>query len=386
MPEPTLFDAINTAIETDGDDVGGPRLETDDSDAGENTGADDAGALEAGDDQDAGGSAEGDDQGGEPRGENAEGDQPDGEGGKDAAAKGQTRNADGTYGPKAGEKPGDKPGDKGAKKPDYVNDPIPKDLKQETQDRMRFLVGETKKLDGELKTVRENFDFMVNGIKATGTTPEQYGEILSFMGLFNSGDRTQQEQALEILEGMADRLATSLGKERSAADPLAAHPDLKEAVAKGQITPALAKQLAISKNREKFNADISTAHAATQRQAAEHAAAVETARVDMNALEDTLAASDPQFAAIKAQIVPVLKPLFSTLPPGQWKTKFMEAYRNAKANFRPAARPSNPKNQPMRGGRTATGGGGNADGSMSSGGPADLLAAVNAGIAAASRR
>lgn len=395
MPEPTpsLLDAISTAIETEGHDIGSSPHEdagTEIGDTSSDTGADDGSLLEKGGDQDASDGAEGADQGGEQGGEDAAGDKPASKDATNPAAEAaklgvSNKRADGTFKSKSelAAEIKAKKAESGTAR-DHVNDPIPKDLKGETQERMRFLVNETKKLSGERDQARTDFDFIVNGIKATNTTPEQYGEILSFMALFNSGDAAQQEQALGLIEQMADRLATSLGRERTAADPLAAHADLKEAVTKGHIAAVYAKQLAIARNREKFNADLGTAHTSAQREQQAHAAATEAARVDLNALDDALSASDPQFTAIKAQIVPILKPLFAALPPRQWKEKFTEAYNNAKANFRavPAVRPKNPGQQPMRAGRAAGGGGGdaNADG-MSGAGPATMLEAINAALA-----
>lgn len=385
MPDPTLFDAISTAIDSDGTDLGGPDASPDDSSASDDSGSDDAGLLETSDDSDASDGDASDDSSGEPGSEDADGDQQPSEGDEDAAA--QARGADGRFAKKPGE--GDKPADdknKGAKQPDHVNDPIPKDLAPKTQERMRFLVGETKKLSEQVKTVQGDFDHLVNGIRSTGTTPEQYGEVLSFMALFNSGDAAQQEKALGLLEDMADRLATHLGKERTVGDPLAAHADLKADVAAGKLSVSYAKEIARQRNQAKFRGDLETSQRQEADRQRQHTEAVEGARVGLNELEETLQATDPNYAQIRAQILPVLKPLFQQIPPAQWTAKFKEAYKNAKARFQPRVRPSNPGNQPMRGGRAAGGGGAgaNADG-MSSGGPASMLDAVSAAIARAGK-
>ena len=102
-----------------------------------------------------------------------------------------------------------------AKKPDPVNDPIPKELKAETRERMTSLINTVKEKDTQLAQVTQNFDYMVGGIQATGATPEQYGETLSWLALFNSGVPENQLKALELVESVAERLATLLGKERT---------------------------------------------------------------------------------------------------------------------------------------------------------------------------
>jgi hypothetical protein len=250
---------------------------------------------------------------------------------------------------------------------------------------MRFLVNETKKLDGELKQTRGDFEQLVTGIRSTGTTPEQYGEVLSFMALFNSGDTAQQGKALELLEDMADRLATHLGKERTVGDPLAAHADLKADVQAGKISLPYAKELARTRNQAKFRGDIEANQRKDLETRQQHETAVEEARVGLNTLEETLESTDPQYKAIKAQILPVLKAVLPSLPPAQWAAKFKEAYRNAKARMT-VQRPRAPGNQPMRGGRAAGGGGAGtgADG-MSSGGPATMFDAINSAIARAGK-
>jgi len=214
MTEPTtpsLMDVIDHAIET-GDTSGGLEATVESDPAGEGEPLDGGSDVADSHDTDAAGSTEGDDQGGEP--DAGEGEHPD--------ASGEDKVRDPATGkfvkkdePKAGDKPGEKPGDPNAaaKKPaDPINDPIPKDLKKETQDRIRSLVSTTKEVTAQRDAVAKDFDYMIEGIKATGTTPEQYGELLSFMALFNSNDPASQTKALELVESVADRLAMLLGK------------------------------------------------------------------------------------------------------------------------------------------------------------------------------
>lgn len=272
-----------------------------------------------------------------------------------------------------------KPEGEGPKKPDPINDPIPKDLKQETQERIRTLISMNKEITQRVEKATQDFDYLVNGIKATGTTPQQYGEVLSFMALFNSGDPNQQAKALELIESVADRLATLLGKERVAGDPYKGHDDLRDAVAKGQITAQYAKEIARTRNATSFRTELQNT-ADQQRTTAENAERELTqARADLNALEATLKASDPQYAAKKAQILPTLKVLFKDIPPSKWKERFQAAYSTAQV----AAAPKRviPKNQPMRagGGAGAAAGKGSGKGGMKQE-PGSMLDAVNAAL------
>lgn len=272
-----------------------------------------------------------------------------GDGTLTTAAVDDKRNPDGTF-----KKKQDEP-----KKADPVNDPIPKDLKRETHDRMKSLIDTTKTVTQERDQIRQDFDYMVKGVQATGATPEQYGEALSWLALFNSGDMRQQEKALELVESVAERLSTLLGKDRVIGDPLAQHADLKAAVTSKQITPEYAKEIARTRNGQTFRTEIQTAHNQTQQQQQNAEREMSQARSDLSALEENLRAVDgKEYEAIKAQIVGPLKPLMAAISPAQWKTKFTEAYKAAK-DARAASRTSVssiPKNQPLRGGKNPAGG------------------------------
>ena len=248
------------------------------------------------------------------------------------------------------------------KKPDPVNDPIPKELKAETRERMTSLINTVKEKDTQLAEVKQNFDYMVGGIQATGATPEQYGETLSWLALFNSGKPDSQLKALELVESVADRLATLLGKDRTASDPLKAHADLQEAIRTKQITPELAKEIARTRNGQQFRTELTTTAQMRQDQVNEAQRIENQARTDLTALEDALRSVDgKEYDSIKATIVPVLKPLMASINPAQWKEKFSAAYkaekdRRAAVKASSNARTKPPVNQPLRAGKNPAGG------------------------------
>lgn len=399
-PEPTVLDAINEALE----EVGGTKHEqTEDTDTGDAGTESTDDLLEEGGDEDATGDAEGVDPEGES-GEAAVGEnKPAGKAGateqpakyadlvSEATKLGVPKqHADGRF--KSGAelaaeiaaKKGDgKAGEAavGKKPADPLTDAIPKDLKPETQQRIRTLIDRTKSAEAQATEAKQNFDYMVGGLQAVGATPEQYGETLSFLALFNSNDPAQQKQALDILEDMAEKTATLLGVERKSSDPLAAHADLKLAIQNRQITPELAKEMARQRNQGSFRQELTTAANTTQQQQQQYTRAVETARSELNTLEADLKRKDRDFARKSQQIVPILKPLFMKLHPSQWKSAFEEAY--AQARVAPLVRAKVPTNQPMRGGKApaGSGGAGTAGGSgLSGGGPSTMLEAVNAAL------
>jgi len=374
MPDPnteTVFDAVDDAL-----GLGGDNGTSTDGDAGESGGADEnLDSSQAGD-----GTAAADGEGAAGAGEGESGD-AGGEGksqpaadadGKEGAGKGAERDpATGKF-KKSGEPDGSQ------KQPDAINDPIPKDLKPQTQERIRTLIKDVKEQSEIASKATEDLNVIVQGLQASGTTPEQYSEVLSFMSLFNSRDAEQQGKALEILENMADRLAALLGKERMVGDPLSEHADLKEAVQKGHINAQYAREIARQRKQTSFRTEIATSVRQSEEQATAAANEKNQARTDLNTLETTLRATDPHYDAIRAQLVPILKPVFAAMPPSQWKAAFQQAYANAKAGFVPPKPTPKPvTGQPLRANKSPAGGGSRAASSA--------MDVVNAAIAAAGR-
>jgi hypothetical protein len=378
MPAPTVMDAINEALgvgdSSDGNSSGeGTDSGTDSGDTG------DGDAAATGDSADGDAAAGTETDGEEGDAGAGDGEEAGAEG--EAAGAASNRRADGTFKSKeeiAAEKAAatGKPGADaaaaaaGAKKPDALNDPIPKELKQETQERIRTLITTTKEATTRAEKAETDFNYLIQGVQATGATPEQYGETLSWLAMFNSNDPAQQTKALELVESVADRLATLLGKERTVGDPMAEHADLKEAVAKGQVTAQYAKEIARTRNSSKFRNDLTSTARTEAEQAQAHTQALAQAKADLNALETQLRKDDPQYEQKKAIIVPMLKPVFEQLEPSKWKAAFAKAFAGVKVS---APVKKIPANQPMRAGKQPSGGQKTAPGSM--------LDAVNGALA-----
>lgn len=315
-----------------------------------------------------GGDAEGD---AESEGDE-EGDEGEGDGDEEGAeltdeekaaavAKGE-RNADGTF-----KKP------EPVKKADPINDPIPKDLKKETSDRMRSLIDTAKSLTVERDQVRGEFNTIIEGIKASGATPEQYGETISWLSLFNSPAPEARMKAYELINDVADRLATLLNIDRTVSDPLAEHADLKAAVTAGQITAKYAGEIARTRNANGFKQQLVQGQQQQQQQTQQEQQALAQARTDLNSFEADMKASDPLYARKRAAIVPSLQVAFKSIPPAKWAETFRAAYQNVR--LQPVGRPRSAadSSQPLRGGKNPAGGATRQAGSM--------LDAVNGALA-----
>lgn len=392
----SVLDAVNEAlgVSTEGNTDAQPGSTGDGAapadGAAPDSGGDLAGAAGAAGAEGAGAAAEGEGAAGAEGVADAAG--GEGEGEQPAAATERERNPDGTFKAKAkpeqaadGQQPAaKKPGDPQAQQPpakkaDALNDPIPKELNQQTQERIRTLITTAKGAQAEAAEARQNFETFMGGLQAAGVTPEQYGETLSWLAMFNSQDPAQQEQALTAVVSIAERLATMLGKDIAFSDPLREHQDLQQAVQSGQVTAQYAREIARTRNAQRLQTELSTYDREQQRSQQEAERELSTGRQSLNDLEATLRQSDPQYEAKKAQIVPILKPIFKTLRPSQWKDAFLEAYRQVPAPAAPAARAAapapraaTPANQPMRANQTPAGG--------AAKGPSSMFEAVDAAL------
>lgn len=399
----TVLDAVNAALAGESNDPA-PEVETDDT--GVDTSADADGVVETGDDPDAASDTGEVDQSGEQGGEAADSDQPASEEGEpDVAAEAEKlgiskRNADGTFksaeqvaaevtAAKAaaakGGKPGERPADKkpAAKEPDALNDPLPEGLNAKTTQRIRTLIDRTRSAEENAQKFEQDFDYLVKGVQSTGASPEQYGQTLSWLSLFNSRDPTKQKQALDLIEDTADQLATLLGVERRSSDPLRGHPDLLEAIQKGTTSRQFALEVARNRNQAAFRQQINTT--ATEQQQAEQRAAQEkdSARQELNTLEERLMASDPQYEQKLARIMPTLKVVMAQIPPSKWREAFQRAYDQVRIAPRPVPQQRTPVrrpgNQPLRAGKNPSGTG--AAGAAGGAQPKSALDAVNAALA-----
>lgn len=255
-----------------------------------------------------------------------------------------------------------------------INDPIDQRLKETTRDRIQLLANTVKDRDTQLTKANEALtqaNTLFDAIDSTGMGPDELAAMLGYARARHHGTAEQKKQAYVFLKEELRALALEVG-ETDVVDFTREHQDLVDAVAANQITPELAREIAVSRSRAKVTADTT---AATNAQA--EAQRVHTAGA--KALGDTaktLAARDGEavFKAKKDILTAALRPVLAQLPPSQWAAAFLNAY-NALPTPKPAtaAVPAQkPAPQPLRPSTPAGGGGKKA--------AKTLLDAVKAGV------
>lgn len=174
-------------------------------------------------------------------------------------------------------------------------------------------------------------DFLIQQVVETGATSEQYGKTLEYLSLVNraaTGDRQAMEQAWAMIEPEVQLLAQLLGKEvPGLVDPLAAHPDLREAVERGDIPRQHALEVAQARQQQALWQEQQRQTQTRQQQAAQQQQAVVQARQALNDLGAELMQADPdRYQAVAPQLVAKVREITQAYPPSQWVEQTLKAY------------------------------------------------------------
>lgn len=366
MTTESLLDAVTAGIESAGPTVPMPEVSDDEG----NDTADDLAA-----DAETGSEVEGGES--EASGDEGAADGVEGEPEADADASGEETDPDASAdGATADGKPdGQKTGELILKAKDPVNDPIPNALKKETKERVESLIGIVREKDAAIKEATTKFNDFVGMVTQTGSTPEQYGQALTYLSLVNSGDPVKIEQALTFMQGEVAALAKMLGKPVAGVDMLAEFPELKQQVADNLMLQEHAEEIAAGRVRAKIATTQSQQRATTKQEQDAQTKAITDGKAALNAIGAQQAKTDKDFARKREILVSVLKPTFDRLHPSQWAAAWEQAYKKLVLPVAPATGNVLPK-QPLRG-KTPAGG--------STKAPGSLLDAITAGIESAGR-
>jgi len=312
---PDLFDAVSDAI--DEQTVGLDTSADDDAPTGDNddgTPAEESGNEEEGTPADEGGDstpAEDEPTGGEGEGAPTDADKDPVSGDDVSRDTGKEKEADA-----AG---------KDTKVDDPVNDPIPEELAEKTQDRIRTLAERVKVAEAGVTERTGELDEMITMVQDTGTSGEQYGQMLGFMKLFNSTDEADQRAAFKVMQGEMTIMAAKLGETIPGIDPLAAHADLQAEIEAGTLTGDRAIEIANTRTREAASAAITKTNTAEATAQGDIDQAVADAKGELAVFENAHK-TDPQWKAKKDILVPALRSVMRTIHPSLWKSTFEESY------------------------------------------------------------
>lgn len=244
-------------------------------------------------------------------------------------------------------------------------------LKEKSAERFRGMAAEIKELAPLREAMKaagiedvaklpdvvkraEAGDFLFEEISKTGTSPEQYGMALDYLGLIGKaqqGDLVAAEKAYEVMGKEYAALAKMLGKEAPGIhDPLANHQDLRAEVEAGDLPRARAVEIAGQRDRAAYTGSVERQRTESQ-QAAEQA---EQRGIDwLKRFDAEMSQEDPSYAAKRPQLSEAVRLIREQYHPSEWAQRTALAYARIQAPVAAAApaapaAPAQPRPGPMR--------------------------------------
>ena len=221
---------------------------------------------------------------------------------------------------------------------------MPEGLQPKAQERFQRLANSNKELMEQVAQRDQALGYVQQTFQENGIQREQFEAAASFLGAVNRGDFATAEQ---LILGQLKQLSLLTGKNYTggAVDALGDFPDLREAVDGLQITEQHAMEIARGRAQQ-----VALQHRAQQehQQRQQHQAQqtreqeVNTARDSVDRLCKQLAASDLDYPAIEAQLLPMLPQLLQGVPPNHWENSVRAHYdllKKSAAAFRSSAAP-----------------------------------------------
>lgn len=244
-------------------------------------------------------------------------------------------------------------------------------LKEKSAERFRGMAAEIKELAPLREAMKaagiedvaklpdvvkraEAGDFLFEEISKTGTSPEQYGMALEYLGLIakaGRGDLVAADKAYTTMAAEMAVLAKMLGKEVPGVhDPLANHQDLRAEVEAGDLPRARAVEIAGQRDRAAYTGSVERQRSESQ-QAAEQA---EQQGVQwLNTFDAQMSREDPAYAAKRPALDEAVRQIRQQYHPSEWAQRTALAYARIQAPVAAAApaapaAPAQPRPGPMR--------------------------------------
>jgi hypothetical protein len=129
------------------------------------------------------------------------------------------------------------------------DDPLkmPDGLTAPAQERFQGMATKIKELDGEVSSYKETIQTLTRTLHEHGVDDNVFKDLLTYSKVVTSGDTKQWG---EMLRNQVRSYELASGQPFNSIDPMAAHPDIQQALQAGQINEAFARQLADSRDAQ----------------------------------------------------------------------------------------------------------------------------------------
>lgn len=213
---------------------------------------------------------------------------------------------------------------------------MPEGLSPKGQERFQKLANTVREQTQQLEQRERQLSYVQETFQEHGIRQEQFEQAAGVIGMMNRGDYAG---AQKILQQQLQQIALMTGTQPNI-DALADFPDLRQAVDGMQITEAMALEVARGRAQQYRQTQQAEQQQVQQRQTQQSQQAIQTATASVDAFCKRMAASDLDYAAIEAQLLPELPNLLRGLPPVAWQNTVETQYRllkNAASKFKAAA-------------------------------------------------
>lgn len=200
----------------------------------------------------------------------------------------------------------------------------PEGLGEKAKQRFEKLVSTNKELSEKFDTANRQVEYVRDTFQTHSIKQEQFEQAAGVIGLFNKGD---YEGAARILQSQLQQLAVLSGKPLTQVDALAPFPDLRAQVDSMQITEDVAMELARSRAQQHQQQNTQQREQQTQQAQQQERQAVQEGQNAVDAFCKRMAASDLDYGAVEAQLLPEIANLLSGVAPKDWARAVETQYR-----------------------------------------------------------
>lgn len=200
----------------------------------------------------------------------------------------------------------------------------PEGLGEKAKQRFERLVSTNKELSEKYDTATRQVEYVRDTFQTHGIKQEQFEQAAGVIGLFNKGD---YEGAARILQSQLQQLAVLSGKPLAQVDALAPFPDLRAQVDSMQLTEDVAMELARSRAQQHQQQNTQQREQQTQQAQQQERQAVQEGQNAVDAFCKRMAASDLDYGAVEAQLLPEIANLLSGVAPKDWARAVETQYR-----------------------------------------------------------
>ena len=207
----------------------------------------------------------------------------------------------------------------------------PEGLRPKAQERFRALVDNNKQVTQELDTAKNAMAEIHKTVESSGMSPEEFGLMLSYAQMANSGQKDDHEYAFKMIETEYKRMAAKLGVEIEGVEPadlFADFPDIKEKVDGYELSKEDALEIVNARKKlqpqTQEQQPFSQSPQAPVNDAEEKAGAIEGVKNFMANMEKT----DIDFKSKESVLLEQVEEIRKNYPVAQWPVIVKQLYNN----------------------------------------------------------